>query len=199
MTNKDSLEKLLSVAFVKCDDNFGMPNVGQVADFLVERGVICLPCAVGSKVYVPFDGDVQEYEIIRFTYNGDTLYFIIDDEDHNEIDVSVLGKEAFLNKHDAITAAWADTINWSKAATIVGAVVQNNVGFALYDTSLKLRSKRTTDKFGKIPSEKDFKENIEYFVTVKDSLNQPCAYIAFSDRTYDPNTAVNVLKAYLRD
>lgn len=49
---RDRLIELLDNAFVKCDDNYGMPNSSQVADYLLDNGVIVPPCKVGDKVYL---------------------------------------------------------------------------------------------------------------------------------------------------
>ena len=37
---RDRLIELLDTAFIKSDDNFGMPNVNQFADYLLENGVV---------------------------------------------------------------------------------------------------------------------------------------------------------------
>lgn len=41
--SRDRLIELLDEAFIKSDDNFGMPNTMQFADYLIENGVIVLP------------------------------------------------------------------------------------------------------------------------------------------------------------
>ena len=48
---RERLIELLDKAFLKSDDNFGMPNVNQVADHLLANGVIVPPCKVGDKVW----------------------------------------------------------------------------------------------------------------------------------------------------
>ena len=52
MNQRDRLIELLDNAFVKCDDNYGMPNSSQVADCLLANGIMVLPCKVGDKVYL---------------------------------------------------------------------------------------------------------------------------------------------------
>lgn len=47
---RDRLIALLDKAFIKSDDNFGMPNVNQVADYLIANGVILPPADVVEVV-----------------------------------------------------------------------------------------------------------------------------------------------------
>ena len=56
MAERDRLKKLLNEAFIKSDDNFGMPSIKQVTDYLVANGVIVLPCKVGDVVYTNING-----------------------------------------------------------------------------------------------------------------------------------------------
>lgn len=51
MNQRDKLSDLLDTAFVKSDDNYGMPNLNQVTDYLLNNGVIVPPCKVGDPVY----------------------------------------------------------------------------------------------------------------------------------------------------
>ncbi len=52
MSQIEKLTELLDAAFLNCDDNYGMPSANQVADYLLENGVVVLPCKVGDYVYV---------------------------------------------------------------------------------------------------------------------------------------------------
>ena len=51
MNSRDRLIELLDEAFIKSDDNFGMPNTMQFADYLLKHGVIIPPCKAGDVVY----------------------------------------------------------------------------------------------------------------------------------------------------
>ena len=42
--SKERLVELLDEAFIISDDNYGMPNTNQVADYLLANGVVVLPC-----------------------------------------------------------------------------------------------------------------------------------------------------------
>lgn len=96
---RDRLIELIDKAFIKSDDNFGMPNVNQVADYLIANGVILPPCKVGDKIYYPYEygNKVLEKEVRRIIVNDDMW-----------LDVGVgflpfenVGKTAFLTKEEA--------------------------------------------------------------------------------------------------
>lgn len=43
MDQREKLIELLDIAFLDSDDNYGMPNIEQVADHLIANGVVVLP------------------------------------------------------------------------------------------------------------------------------------------------------------
>lgn len=51
MTERERLIELINQAQAKSDDNFGMTNSEQMADFLLENGVVVPPVKVGDTVY----------------------------------------------------------------------------------------------------------------------------------------------------
>ena len=65
---RDRLIKLLRDS--GCSDEF--ETFEDIADYLIENGVIVPPCKVGDKIYYIGDGDVQELniEFITITENG---------------------------------------------------------------------------------------------------------------------------------
>lgn len=74
MAERGRLKKLLDEAFIKSDDNHGMPNTNQVADYLVANGVILPPCKYGDKIFM-IVGDIEagnafvdEGKVISVTY-----------------------------------------------------------------------------------------------------------------------------------
>ena len=107
MNQIDRLIELLDNAFVKCDDNYGMPNSSQVADCLLENGVIVPPCKVGDKVYVP-SGDeefdwVDEYKVKYFYCSSkgiDRLYIECGTMGNN-FRPKDFGKTVFLTREEA--------------------------------------------------------------------------------------------------
>ena len=48
MNERERLIELINQAQAKSDDNFGMTNSEQMADFLLENGVVLLPCKIGD-------------------------------------------------------------------------------------------------------------------------------------------------------
>ena len=64
---KQRLVKLIDIAQIECDDNYGMTNSKQMADFLLENGVIVAPFMVGDKVYVVPTAQTPFKEVIEAT------------------------------------------------------------------------------------------------------------------------------------
>lgn len=51
MEQREKLIELLDIAFLDSDDNYGIPNREQVADYLIDNGVVVLPCRCGECAY----------------------------------------------------------------------------------------------------------------------------------------------------
>lgn len=76
----------------------------NLADHLLENGVIMPPCKVGDKVYLPNRtdwGTIEYYEITEFVFDGEQLYFVVDDEDRETHQIEEIGKTVFLTKEEA--------------------------------------------------------------------------------------------------
>ena len=116
MTERDRLKNLLNEAFIKSDDNFGVPNIEQVTDYLVANGVIALPCKVGDTLYYysPDYGTILPYfvESINISYLGDEGEHCIytfetnclhGDElmDSTDFEFDEIGKTVFLTREEA--------------------------------------------------------------------------------------------------
>lgn len=101
MTERDRLKKLLNEAFIKSDDNFGMPSIRQVTDYLVENGVIALPCKVGDTIYRCGDPikKVYEWEIEHIEIYFDEIVFV--DDSDNVFTADDIGKTVFLTREEA--------------------------------------------------------------------------------------------------
>ena len=64
----------------------------KVADYLIENGVIVLPCKVGDTVYqLDTAGDIYESEITKIIYDTNGIAF----------DETAIGKSIFLTREDA--------------------------------------------------------------------------------------------------
>ena len=91
MTDRDRLIKVLNEAFIKSDDNYGMPSIKQVTDYLVANGVITLPCKVGDKVYQTDGVRLYESQIKSIIYDTNNIAF----------DENAIGKSIFLTREEA--------------------------------------------------------------------------------------------------
>ena len=70
------------------------------ADYLLEHGVIVMPCKVGDKVYRPSDClGVVQFVIISFNIYESEMFFTDDSE--NIIYPSDIGKTVFLTREEA--------------------------------------------------------------------------------------------------
>ena len=61
MTDRERLIRLMQEASQSKSDYAGNIGLGQIADYLLEHGVIVLPCKVGDIVYVTYQ-DSQTIE-----------------------------------------------------------------------------------------------------------------------------------------
>ncbi|MBO5463775.1 MAG: hypothetical protein J6A49_10745 [Clostridia bacterium] len=69
---RDRLVEMIDKAFLESDDNYGTPCTNQVADHLIENGVIVPPCKVGDRVYSINMGDEKTLKI-WIEPNGDKI------------------------------------------------------------------------------------------------------------------------------
>ena len=91
MAERDRLKKLLDEVFIKSDDNYGIPNIEQVADYLIANGVVVLPCKVGDKVYQTDGVRLYESQIKSIIYDTNNIAF----------DENAIGKSIFLTREEA--------------------------------------------------------------------------------------------------
>ena len=83
------------------------------ADYLLERGVIVMPCKVGDKVYRPSDClGVVQFVIISFNIYESEMFFTDDSE--NIIYLSDIGKTVFLTREEAERALREREIEWTE-------------------------------------------------------------------------------------
>lgn len=111
MTDRERLIRLMQEASQSKSDYAGNIGLGQIADYLLEHGVIVLPCKVGDTVYCPWAYDENkeiaftEVESIKIYVNGRPLAFVED----WEIDMPMptafypenFGKTVFLTREEA--------------------------------------------------------------------------------------------------
>lgn len=90
-----------------------VPRQELIADYLLDNGVIVLPCKVGDKVYVLYDticganimvGVVKEWRIHESPIMSAVIYIdgdICDKTSYTSVDYDLFGKTVFLTKEAA--------------------------------------------------------------------------------------------------
>ena len=95
---RDRLVELLDKAFVESDDNYGMPCTDQVADHLIENGVVILFCKVGDRVYQTDGVRIYELEVLDVSIHKNMPYYKTESID---FDTKAIGTSIFLTKAEA--------------------------------------------------------------------------------------------------
>ena len=108
MSERERLIELLSKAFNVSDDNYGTPNIEQVADCLLEKGVIVLPVNVGDTLYITNEElNIIDEETVRTffighpSYRGNMPLFKMIRTNKHDIPIDDYGKTVFLTKEEA--------------------------------------------------------------------------------------------------
>lgn len=100
MTDRERLTVLLMAGAGDFIKKNGALNCSKLADYLLEHGVIALPCKVGDRVYRPSDClGVVQFVIISFNIYESEMFFTDDSE--NIIYLSDIGKTVFLTREEA--------------------------------------------------------------------------------------------------
>lgn len=97
----ERLIELLEQAFLDSDDNYGTPNINQVADYLIENGVVIPPLKIDDKVYI-----VDEYS------NEDT-----------GIDECVVSKIIIEDNDGCFSFMTWDTLDWCYSCYEIGKTI----------------------------------------------------------------------------
>ena len=110
MTNRERLVELLDKAFLESGDNYGIPNVNEVAEHLLANGMIVLPCRVEDTIYVVSNDAIIETEVLKVTYEESVEYcsgyvsqgvYAVVGNTLQRFDFSEFGKTVFLTKEEA--------------------------------------------------------------------------------------------------
>lgn len=115
MTQKERLVALINEAQIECDDNYGMTHSGQMADFLLDNGVILPPVRVGDTVhtnssmrgwYYRAKNRPYSAKVVFIGINGGNGFFNVAFEDGNmlQFNFSDLGRTVFLSREEAAAA-----------------------------------------------------------------------------------------------
>ena len=100
---RDRLIDLLKVPIYPRD---GVDPAEVVADYLLDNGVIVLPCKVGDTVYYRYYGGNRVYEgkVTSFIYNSESGWFGI----YYDGGYGTYGKYVFLTREEAEQALKGD-------------------------------------------------------------------------------------------
>lgn len=102
MTDRERLIEL--ILNVKSDDFRGI-SVEQMADYLLENGVIVLPVKVGDTVYIIDLDDYDEYTDVVIDTEvfaiGDGCFYVEQDSVILTYSYSDIGKSVFLTREEA--------------------------------------------------------------------------------------------------
>lgn len=99
MSERERLIEKLTQAFNMADDNYGTPNIGQVADNLLENDVIIPPVKVGDTIYMIVEKRARTTrEYFRFIKKTKLTFLNL------ERVLKDWGKTVFLTKEEALKA-----------------------------------------------------------------------------------------------
>lgn len=123
---RDRLIELLNKGIIKSEENYGMPITTQLADYLLENGVIVPPCKVGDTVYVDCKTWRSAYLWVNYphTFIKEKYYIVADvvaivktrkqtlvklgtynqttfTREYERYPISAIGKTVFLTKEEA--------------------------------------------------------------------------------------------------
>ena len=96
MEQRERLIELLSVAVG--DSNLTDSEVKIVADYLLERGVIHIPCKVGDIVYQTDGVRIYELTILDISLHKNRPYY---ETESIDFDDDAIGKTVFLTREEA--------------------------------------------------------------------------------------------------
>lgn len=122
---RERLEKLIKKGIDKHEstiENYVHPEWEFIADYLLENGVVVLPCKVGDAVYVvkPYFSFIQEYQVRGYhlgefpTLNGHKRksYLICYHKASSalkHLPIDAIGKTVFFNREEAERALKGET------------------------------------------------------------------------------------------
>ena len=113
MADRERLTALLMAGAGDYLGKGGALNCSRLADYLLEHGVIVLPCKVGDMVYRPSDClGVVQFVIISFNIYESEMFFTDDSE--NVIFFSDIGKTVFLTREEAEKALREREKEWTE-------------------------------------------------------------------------------------
>lgn len=96
--------ELLSKAFNVSDDNYGTPNIEQVADCLLEHGALAPPVKIGDTVYViSRRGEIMPVIITKIRYSDRWNEIFGSEKSHPDY------PDIYIDPDNRIAAKWFKT------------------------------------------------------------------------------------------
>ena len=99
MTDRERLIKLINEAQIECDDNYGISNSEQMADYLLSNSVIVSPVKIGDTVYHLFSKQGVVPRRVKRIQLGSYGLMIVDK--NGPFSINEIGKTIFLTYEEA--------------------------------------------------------------------------------------------------
>ena len=98
MTDRERLIRLMREACRSKYDYAGNIGLGQIADYLIEHGVIVLPCKVGDTIYQIDGVRIYASTIYEITYTENKVIFVTGNVVFDE---RAINNSIFLTREEA--------------------------------------------------------------------------------------------------
>ena len=98
MTDRERLIRLMREAYRSKYDYAGNIGLGQIADYLIEHGVIVLPCKVGDTIYQIDGVRIYASTIYEITYTENKVIFVTENVVFDE---RAINNSIFLTRKEA--------------------------------------------------------------------------------------------------
>lgn len=98
MTDRENLTALLMAGAGDCLGKGGTLNCSKLADYLIEHGVIVLPCKVGDTIYQIDGVRIYASTIYEITYTENKVIFVTGNV---VFDVRAINNSIFLTREEA--------------------------------------------------------------------------------------------------
>ena len=98
MNDREELTALLMAGAVDCLGKGGALNCSKLADYLIEHGVIVLPCKVGDTIYQIDGVRIYASTIYEITYTENKVIFVTGNVVFDE---RAINNSIFLTREEA--------------------------------------------------------------------------------------------------
>ena len=98
MNDREELTALLMTGAVDCLGKGGTLNCSKLADYLLEHGIIVLPCKVGDTIYQIDGVRIYASTIYEITYTENKVIFVTENVVFDE---RAINNSIFLTREEA--------------------------------------------------------------------------------------------------